>query len=1080
MQESLARSRYPSRVPDLRRIAATALKRVLESSLCRSLHDCLCRLWDARDALQPSFGHKASYVAAVLEAASEDKNQDSAREFARTFLNRPSSYSNTPAGLSALMLETMLARKGLSLLGRFVETVVDSNDSYLIVFDGPLNQREMDLLREQTVRFIESFKVLVAHGQTNDDNMVSDLTILEAFPTKKLKPSDAEPATPELRPGAPGTPETRRDELLRARDAALRPRTESEYRQVVTEDGLSSGSMASLFGSRFVPTECEDGVQMVDDNDVRWLRMHESDRWIPCVDERMKPVGRNPADLTLWRSAMKLAMDAGRSGAGALAWAAQWYENQGGLWEDDYRRGADRSPPGFVVAPESSAQACLTCAYFDSNIGRSGGNCDNFNVDVKPTNLCDAWDGNVGGGPGESVDVVDATVTLFESPQPNLIRSLCGSWAVFVTEDADGGGSVTIIVAEDRAWAVDQSFAKVTDVVMDIASSYGRDTLWAADRCVEHALAEFGADVGSEVDNLAEVIAVASPNWIRLVERADSISALVEASAGVKPAPKKPANGGPEKTATDKKAAQKDPPKPAPKPTGTAAPDAPDEETDRSEDPEFYRDDLQNYYDIQFLSGVDPDVAVRKVKQRFKVKELTVLPTGEVRSPGVVDRPAPPPPTLPPEAPPEPTPPESDAGGAVTVAVGGNKPAPEGSSAAQETVLPPVLRKCVESSGLPEADVLRLWQAAGTRVPPHAGLPHRAQHRVDTFDRMLSVAVESSRPAPRSIDDALHRWVESSDVGGSVDFESWLADTHPEFLSHLSHWSPTNLHESLDRRPAPHLSDELAERYEKWRRLLNMTNAEIRSMHRHVREATTSLSVGGLRAFTLGKRSARRLLAMRSTPVKSWTDEDWSWASRQINTVSRLRAQPGALFDGQQPTEKLLLLRAWGHDPRLRSKVSESVVLVGQRRDWRCRSCKALVVESSVSYSTASEAWMHSCGAKLIVPEADDDARREVNRCVIDPTPGVLPCLISEDEPVPPFKDLKSGQVKLTDAERSEVMKKKAVWHHGPKGAASPAVWKSIVDGKTYFVTNTHRAYNVRPTLAGAIGRYHSFIKGTA
>jgi hypothetical protein len=59
-------------------------------------------------------------------------------------------------------------------------------------------------------------------------------------------------------------------------------------------------------------------------------------------------------------------------------------------------------------------------------------------------------------------------------------------------------------------------------------------------------------------------------------------------------------------------------------------------------------------------------------------------------------------------------------------------------------------------------------------------------------------------------------------------------------------------------------------------------------------------------------------------------------------------------------------------------------------------------------------------------------------------------------------------------------MDKKAVWHMNG-GGPSPAVWKSVnKDGKVTYVTHTHRAYNTAPTLKGAIGRFHKFIKGTA
>lgn len=79
----------------------------------------------------------------------------------------------------------------------------------------------------------------------------------------------------------------------------------------------------------------------------------------------------------------------------------------------------------------------------------------------------------------------------------------------------------------------------------------------------------------------------------------------------------------------------------------------------------------------------------------------------------------------------------------------------------------------------------------------------------------------------------------------------------------------------------------------------------------------------------------------------------------------------------------------------------------------------------------------------------------------------------------PKWKALKKGRVKLTPEERKKVMDAKAVWHFNG-GAPSPAVGKSVVDGKTWYETHTHRAVNVRPTLAGAISRYHKFIKSTA
>jgi hypothetical protein len=80
------------------------------------------------------------------------------------------------------------------------------------------------------------------------------------------------------------------------------------------------------------------------------------------------------------------------------------------------------------------------------------------------------------------------------------------------------------------------------------------------------------------------------------------------------------------------------------------------------------------------------------------------------------------------------------------------------------------------------------------------------------------------------------------------------------------------------------------------------------------------------------------------------------------------------------------------------------------------------------------------------------------------------------------FETLKKNKVPLTDEERDEVMKRKAVWNMGRDGKPTAAVWKSKnpKTGEITYVTHTHRAYNTAPTLKGAIGKFHSFIKGTA
>lgn len=80
----------------------------------------------------------------------------------------------------------------------------------------------------------------------------------------------------------------------------------------------------------------------------------------------------------------------------------------------------------------------------------------------------------------------------------------------------------------------------------------------------------------------------------------------------------------------------------------------------------------------------------------------------------------------------------------------------------------------------------------------------------------------------------------------------------------------------------------------------------------------------------------------------------------------------------------------------------------------------------------------------------------------------------------PQMDTLKKNKVKITDEERNQIMKAKAVWHHGPNGEETPAVWKSVVDGKTWYVTNTHRCYAAKKTLKAAINAYHRTVEPSA
>lgn len=80
-----------------------------------------------------------------------------------------------------------------------------------------------------------------------------------------------------------------------------------------------------------------------------------------------------------------------------------------------------------------------------------------------------------------------------------------------------------------------------------------------------------------------------------------------------------------------------------------------------------------------------------------------------------------------------------------------------------------------------------------------------------------------------------------------------------------------------------------------------------------------------------------------------------------------------------------------------------------------------------------------------------------------------------------PFEVLKENKKPLSKRERDKVMKAKAVWHHGPHGEETAAIWKSKDSkGKVTFVANTHRAMDKSPNLDVMIRKFHKTIKGTA
>lgn len=79
------------------------------------------------------------------------------------------------------------------------------------------------------------------------------------------------------------------------------------------------------------------------------------------------------------------------------------------------------------------------------------------------------------------------------------------------------------------------------------------------------------------------------------------------------------------------------------------------------------------------------------------------------------------------------------------------------------------------------------------------------------------------------------------------------------------------------------------------------------------------------------------------------------------------------------------------------------------------------------------------------------------------------------------ISDVKKRKIPLTPEEREKAMKAGAVWHHGPGGKESCAIWKSKkANGEIIYGCNTHRLWQYASTLDGAIKKFHDVVKDTA
>ena len=129
--------------------------------------------------------------------------------------------------------------------------------------------------------------------------------------------------------------------------------------------------------------------------------------------------------------------------------------------------------------------------------------------------------------------------------------------------------------------------------------------------------------------------------------------------------------------------------------------------------------------------------------------------------------------------------------------------------------------------------------------------------------------------------------------------------------------------ERLKEEDGKEIDDEKRSLYKEWQKLVNMSGKEIQSFLDSdggeeaglSRKEAGKAGAGG-KKITSGRDSARAIIRMLDTPMAKWTPNDWKWAGKQVNFISRMKGAKGGMRDEKgRPTRKLLALKVWGHNP---------------------------------------------------------------------------------------------------------------------------------------------------------------------
>lgn len=417
---------------------------------CEGLAERLFQL-DLDDLPEDERKHHTSYVGAILEFATQHTratdgsgNPDDQKEvdrrdpraFAMHFLNKRPEYSRNANGVAAVQMESWIIQSSGHLFERFVETVLESGDRFLTIFEGKLNSEEVRKMRFGVSEFT-SLKPLIEAGEFNGEETF-EFTIFDCKATG-TKPT----AEPELRTTEPPIGDKRRDGVklpgVRNSMESLLPSSREEYDAVYEQGGLSRTALEVVAGDDIFETlvEVEGGQRVQDPNGVTWTS-EDGATWTPDVD--------------------------------SLDEAYDEYDKPSQV-PRNYRK----------VTPEDPG-SCANCRFF-----RNGDYCTLYSYPVGADWMCDLWAAR---DAGLREDAPDESDELDTDEQDAAVRSDYGAWGV-VQE-----GGQTVVVVRESAWLVPHPFDEVVEGISALGEMYGKLPA-ERDLMVEAYLVDYAGECGA-------------------------------------------------------------------------------------------------------------------------------------------------------------------------------------------------------------------------------------------------------------------------------------------------------------------------------------------------------------------------------------------------------------------------------------------------------------------------------------------------------------------------------------------------------------------------------------------------------